>query len=197
MKPVYAIPDGNQARTLAFLISLLTLTVMFFVGDVVMDLRDEGPSAHNVIEAAFSLALIAGVIVGARQIHRLLARTRKDQAALLVARGALAELIEARLKDWRLTPAEAEVALLALKGFDAAAIAEFRGAAAGTVRAQLARVYAKAGVSSHVELMSIFVDDLLGTPIRALKQSADTSDRPDAEAGPSPVPIGHALARQR
>jgi len=67
----------------------------------------------------------------------------------------------ARFAEWKLTPAEADVAMFALKGCDAAAIAEMRGAATGTVRAQLARVYAKAGVSSRADLVSLFFDDLL------------------------------------
>jgi DNA-binding CsgD family transcriptional regulator len=51
---------------------------------------------------------------------------------------------------------------LALKGLDVAEIAEMRGAAAGTVRAQLTRIYAKAGVSGRAQFAAWFVEDLLG-----------------------------------
>lgn len=53
------------------------------------------------------------------------------------------------------------MALFALKGFDVAEIAELRGSAAGTVRARLTRVYAKAGVSNRTQLLAVFTDDLL------------------------------------
>jgi DNA-binding CsgD family transcriptional regulator len=52
------------------------------------------------------------------------------------------ELVTQRFAEWGLTAAEADVALFALKGFDTAGIAELRGAAHGTVSAQLAQVYA-------------------------------------------------------
>ena len=52
-------------------------------------------------------------------------------------------------------------ALFALKGCDVAEIAQLRGAAQGTVRAQLSQVYAKAGVTSQAGLVSLFLEDLL------------------------------------
>jgi DNA-binding CsgD family transcriptional regulator len=73
-------------------------------------------------------------------------------------------VIEGYFDNWGLTPAEAEVAMLAMKGFDGAEIAEMRGAAKGTVRAQLTRVYAKAGVSNRAQLVSLLVEDLLERP---------------------------------
>lgn len=56
----------------------------------------------------------------------------------------------------------AGVALFALQGFGVSEIAELRNSAPGTVRAQLARVYGKAGVNSQLELMALFTDDLIG-----------------------------------
>jgi len=92
-----------------------------------------------------------------------------------VASGAFFDLIEVRFAEWGLTPSEAEVALFTLKGLDTADIATARGAAQGTVRAQLAKVYAKAGVSSRGQLTSSFIEDLLMTPndpAPKVKQSA-------------------------
>lgn len=59
------------------------------------------------------------------------------------------------------------MALFALNGCDIAEIARLRGAAAGTVRAQLTRVYAKAGVSSHSALVALFLDDLIDPALLA------------------------------
>ena len=59
--------------------------------------------------------------------------------------------------------AEADAALFALKGGDVTEIAALRGAAPGTVRAQLARVYAKAAVKSQSGLMALFIEELVET----------------------------------
>lgn len=152
---------GGRAATLAAVVAMQAMAAVFFLGDVLADLATDGPDLHTVLEAAVTLALAAGVIFGALVLRHSLDLSRRSEAALAVARGALGELIESRFREWRLTPAEREVALLALKGFDIAGIAELRGAATGTVRAQLTRVYAKSGVSSRAELLSLFMDDLL------------------------------------
>ena len=174
--------------TLAILTALHALAAVFFVSDVVADLLYEGGSFHNLLEAVVSGCLVAGVMLGAVEIRRMLVRARRTEAALSVARGALGALIEDRFKTWRLTPAEVDVALLALKGFDVARIAELRGAAAGTVRAQLARIYGKAGVSSHVELLSTFIEDLLGSPIALPRALPGESTMTAAAAAADAVP---------
>ena len=51
--------------------------------------------------------------------------------------------------------------MLILKGFDNDTIAEFRGTAVGTIRAQSTRVYAKAGVDGRAQLFSILLEELL------------------------------------
>jgi len=114
------------------------------------------------LQVPFS-ALLAAVLFGATQVRWLVLRARQDEAAVAAAKGALADLAHLRFSDWRLTGAEADVALFALKGCDVAEIAALRGAAAGTVRAQLARVYAKAGVRSQSALMALFMEELVET----------------------------------
>ena len=56
------------------------------------------------------------------------------------------------------------MALFALKGCDIAEIAALRGSAAGTVRAQLTRVYAKASVDSQSGLIALFLEELIALP---------------------------------
>lgn len=159
--------EGGRAAALALILALQALATVFFIGDVAADLTFDAFDPHAALEALVALALFIGVLFGAFEMRRALERARRSEAALSVARGALAELIEARFEGWGLTPAEREVAYLALKGFDGAEIARLRGAAPGTVRAQLARVYAKAGVSSRAELLALFMDDLLDIPLAA------------------------------
>ncbi|MGX1099799.1 helix-turn-helix transcriptional regulator [Amorphus sp. MBR-141] len=156
---------GGRIPVLAGLIVLQSLCAVFFIADVAGDFGRTGLDIHSVFEAAVSMALAIGVVFGGLEMRRTLERNRRAEAAASAASGAFAELISARFEGWGLTPAEAEVAMLALKGFDVAEIAAIRNAAAGTVRAQLTRVYAKAEVSSRAQLLSLFIEDLLDGPV--------------------------------
>jgi DNA-binding CsgD family transcriptional regulator len=156
---------GGRAWTVAVIVALQSLAAAFFVVDAIADLQRDGLSAHIAIEGSVALALLAGIAFGARQLRTMLADARRRDAALAAASGALTDVIHARFAAWGLTLAEADVALFALKGCDAAEIARLRNTAAGTVRAQLARAYAKAGVGSRAALVSLFIEDLLdGAP---------------------------------
>lgn len=140
---------------------LLLFVTIFFLLDFAGDVRDDNWGPHLALEGLAALGLLISVLFGAVQIRWLIHRARQDEAAVATARGAMTDLIRLRFAEWQLTTAEADVALFALKGCDVAEIAGLRNAAAGTVRAQLARVYAKAGVKSQVALMALFVDELV------------------------------------
>lgn len=154
-----------HAGFVAGVVVLQSIAVVFFIADAAGDVASEGLGAHVAIEAFAALGLLAGVAMGLLQLSGLLASDRRKSAALAVAAGALSEVIAARARDWGLTPAETDVAVLALKGCDVAEIARIRKAAPGTVRAQLARVYQKAGVNSRSELGSLFLDELISDPL--------------------------------
>ncbi len=156
---------NGRATALAVILAVQALCAVFFVADVLTDVHSVGLDLHHAFEAAVALALVVGVVFGGREMRRTLERNRRAEAALSLASGAFAELVETYFARWELTPAEGEVALLALKGFEVADIAKLRGAAAGTVRAQLTRVYAKAGVSSRTQLVCLFIEDLLDRPV--------------------------------
>jgi len=152
---------NRETLLVAATVMLQALAVVFFVSDALGDAAEDGITQHIAVEALIAFALLAGVVLGAWHMRELVARARRQDAALAVASGALADHIAERFRDWGLTGAEADVALFALKGCDAAEIARLRGAASGTVRAQLSQVYAKAGVSSQAGLVSLFFEDLL------------------------------------
>jgi len=105
-------------------------------------------------------------------VRSLIERARQDQALLAAARGAMGALIRARFAEWHLTAAEADVALFAIKGLDVSEIAGLRGSAQGTVRAQLTRIYAKAGTTSQTGLIALFMDELID-PAAALEGQGD------------------------
>ena len=153
--------QDRQPLLVAAILVVQAVAATFFIADAFGDLGDEGVTPHILLEGLIAFALMAGVVVGAWHMRTLLADARRREQALAIARGALAEHVAARFAAWGLTAAEADVALFALKGCDAAEIARLRGAAQGTVRAQLSQVYAKAGVSSQAALVSLFFEDLL------------------------------------
>ncbi|MBN8485173.1 MAG: hypothetical protein J0L50_10385 [Sphingomonadales bacterium] len=158
-------PSGKrrdrQIMLVAAVVVVQAVAAVFFVADALGDAAEDGLTDHIVIEALIAIALLAGVGLGAWHTRVLLAEARRRERALAVASGALADHIAQRFADWGLTGAESDVALFALKGCDAAEIAAMRGAAQGTVRAQLSQVYAKAGVTSQAGLVSLFLEDLL------------------------------------
>lgn len=157
-------PLGPRRRPIAWAIFLIvqTLATVFFVGDAAADYLAGQISAHLVFEMLVALALALGMAFGVMVLRQTLEEMRAQDVALATARGALADVIAAQFTDWGLTPAERDVGFLALKGLDVAEIAELRGRAAGTVRAQLTRIYSKAGVSGRAQFAAWFVEDLLG-----------------------------------
>lgn len=152
---------GRQTAALAAFLLVQSLAAVFFIGDVLTDLIVGAITPHLIIEGLVAVALGAGLAFGAVALRRTIEQMKLQAAALQAARGALAEVIEAQFADWGLTPAECDVAMLALKGLDVAEIAGLRSAAQGTVRAQLSRVYAKAGVTGRAQFAAHFVEDLL------------------------------------
>lgn len=153
--------DRRRASALALVLVVQALAAVFFIADVGQDLVWGGLNPHSLLEAIVALALIIGTAFGAIQMRQILNRIRQAETAMSVASGALFDLIEARFQEWGLTPSEAEVALFTLKGLDIADIAQARGSAEGTVRAQMTKVYAKAKVSGRAQLTSLFIEDLM------------------------------------
>ena len=149
---------------LAALVLVQALAAAFFIGDAATDLGASPDNPHSLIEAGVALALILGVLVGGWQLRLALERLDSQQDALDIARGEFARVIADQFEAWALTPAERDVGELALKGLDVAEIAAIRGAAPGTVRAQLTRIYAKAGVTGRAQFAAWFVEDLMTTP---------------------------------
>ena len=165
MTGMQTLRGDRLATAVSFVVALQTLAAVFFIGDALVDVRNAQTGLHVATELVIALALLAGVAVGALQVRRLWVEGQRRQAALDIAAGALAEVTAERFRDWGLTPAEADVAVFALKGFDVAEIAGLRSAAEGTVRAQLAQVYRKAGVNSRAALACLFLEDLIPGPV--------------------------------
>lgn len=132
---------------------------LVFVGDVIAEFGDM--SSHTWVEAFGVLALAVGATLTFREYRSLLARNSKVERELGAASGALQEAIEAHFDAWGLTAAERDVALLSIKGVPIADIATMRNTREGTIKAQSAAIYRKAGVSGRAELISLVIEELL------------------------------------
>lgn len=120
---------------------------------------------YEVIEIGAALGLMIGVAVTARLMVLSLRRQRVAEANLRLASGAFMAVLEDRFAEWRLTPAERDVALFAIKGYAPTEIAALRNTSEGTVKAQSTAIYRKAGVNSRAQLMSLFIDALMEGPL--------------------------------
>ncbi len=156
----------SGAGGLLALLVVQAVCAVFFLVDVAADFllgQGAGDSGgHLGLELVAALGLAAGLGVTLREVRRLLFRQRRIEARLQAASGAFLDLLDARFDAWALTPSERDVALLAIKGLAIKEIAAIRETRVGTVKAQLTRVYAKAGVSGRPQLLSLFVEDLIG-----------------------------------
>jgi DNA-binding NarL/FixJ family response regulator len=162
--PLRACPTAGSP-CLAILI-VQAVAAAYFVIDGVDDLLTQvaqGIDIEVVMECLVAVALLAGVVTGARYVRTIHQELRRKDQSFAKAKGALAEHIALRFAEWNLSPGESDVALFTLKGLEIAEIATLRNAATGTVRSQLSQVYAKAGVSSQAMLVALFIEDLMAS----------------------------------
>ena len=106
-------------------------------------------------ETQLALSMLKTDLENARQEARI---WRKENNALIAGLGVE---IQKQFSRWELTQAEAEVALLLLKGFSHQEIADIRHASERTVREQARVVYRKSGNTGRSELSAFFLEDLL------------------------------------
>jgi len=160
---------GNSLFVVGILV-VQALCAVFFVSDIVLSvlgLRAAPISwqTRELLEIGAAIGLILGLLLGALTLRRTMRQSAHVQEQLRVASGAFMELLEERFTVWGLTPAERDVALFAIKGLSTQEIASLRNTSDGTVKAQTNAIYRKAGVSGRPQLLSLFIDDLMGEAI--------------------------------
>lgn len=138
----------------------------FFVSDIlssVLGLRAKPISwqSRELIEIGAAVGLVLGLVLGAVALSRSARAQAVAEESLRRASAAFMDLLAERFAEWSLTPAEADVALFAIKGLSTAEIAVLRQTSEGTVKAQTAAIYRKAGVTGRPQLLSLFIEDLM------------------------------------
>lgn len=147
------------------LFGLLGFCVFFIVTEeAVSAIWGENPDSlleSDTLEYMVITALLLGFVASGFEVRQTLNRQRRMEQQIKAASGAFITLLQQHFETWELTPSEADVAMLALKGFSIAEIAGYRNTAEGTVKAQCNAIYRKAGVSGRPQLLSLFIDELL------------------------------------
>lgn len=151
---------------LAGVLFIQVVSAVFFISEILISVlgipvAPYSWKLHEMTEIGAGVGLLTGVLLGTFALRTAWARTLRAEEALRMARSAFRDVIEERFASWELTPAEHDVALFAVKGFSTQDMASLRGVSEGTIKAQTAAIYRKAGVSGRSQLLSLFIDELI------------------------------------
>ncbi|MEW7007683.1 helix-turn-helix transcriptional regulator [Lentilitoribacter sp. EG35] len=155
----------REPALLIFAVALQIIGCLFFVVPIIfgffgISLRPAPWQIYEIMELISALALVIGLIMSLRLFNR--SRVERDHAKLALKRAssAFGEVLEERFHEWQLSAAERDVAMFLIKGSSTAEIADMRNTSEGTIKAQNAAIYKKAGVTGKTQLLSLFVEDL-------------------------------------
>lgn len=128
-------------------------------------------STRELMEMGAGFGLLLGMGLGTVLVVRSIRDLHRAEARLEKASAAFIDLLNARFDQWGLTAAERDVAMFAIKGMSVQEMARLRETSEGTVKAQTAAIYRKANVTGRPQLLSLFIEDMMG------------ADRIDSKAG--------------
>jgi DNA-binding CsgD family transcriptional regulator len=158
-----------MTRARAFLLLLLVQVACagVFVLDILLSIFGFYPvplpwTTRELMEMGAAVGLLLGGAFGGVLVWRSFRDLRHAEARLSRASSAFMDMLTARFEEWGLTAAERDVALFAIKGMNVQEIAQLRETSEGTVKAQTAAIYRKAGVTGRPQLLSLFIDDMMG-----------------------------------
>jgi DNA-binding CsgD family transcriptional regulator len=159
-------------------LAIQAIPAFFFISEILISVLGIPVAPINwqlreLVEVGAALGLVTGVVLGAILLRRATERTLAAEEALRLARSAFRDVLDERFREWDLTPAERDVALFAIKGFTTQDMARLRDVSEGTIKAQTAAIYRKAGVRGRPQLLSVFIDELV--------DSETTVERPNGQ----------------
>ena len=157
-----------------FAVQLVCASVFLFdiVATIIgLDIRPIDWRLRELIEIGAAIGLIIGAGIGGYMLLTAHQNSKRLQGQLRVASGAFMDVMNERFTDWKLTPAERDVALFSIKGMTTAEIADLRQTSEGTVKAQTNAIYRKAGVSGRAQLLGLFIEDLMADALVSEKAS--------------------------
>ena len=157
----------TRARAFLLLLVVQALCALVFVLDILLSIIGIYPAplawtTREMMEVGAGLGLLLGMVFGGLLVWRSFADLHRAEARLERASGAFIDVLNARFDEWGLTLAERDVALFAIKGLSVQEMARLRDTSEGTVKAQTAAIYRKAEVTGRPQLLSLFIEDLMG-----------------------------------
>lgn len=168
-------PCVTRLAAFGLLLVLQATCALVFVMDILLSAFGIYPaplswSMRELLEMGAALGLFLGLILGTILVVRAVRDLHRAEARLERASAAFVDLLNARFDQWGLTAAERDVALFAIKGLSVQDMARLRETSEGTIKAQTAAIYRKANVTGRPQLLSLFIEDLMGAdrtdPIR-------------------------------
>ena len=153
----------------------IALIVILFLIDISFDIRERINLGHLAIEFLIYLVIIYIAYIGygfykldKKSINAVKENISEHNTELKYWQNQNKTLIDGlsikihqQFKQWGLTQAETDVALLIIKGFSLEEIAGLRGTSERTIRDQAASVYHKAKLKNRTELSAYFLEELL------------------------------------
>lgn len=167
---------NDNKRFSQWAIALSLFVFVLITVDFLGDYRDGVAWTHLLTEGLILMLSLIGIVYFGRLYYQfaqskinlltqdlVLANQQAQQwrEANRELIGGLAVQIQKQFDSWQLTPAEAEVGMLMLKGLSHGEIAHVRNASERTIRDQARAIYRKAGVTGRTELSAFFLEDLL------------------------------------
>jgi len=152
-----------------FLVGLIAVQIacaMFFVSDIFLTVVGARAvpiswQTREMIEIGAAVGLLLGTIFAIHALRVAMRQRARAEESLRLVQSAFRDHLNEKFDEWTLTNAERDVALFSIKGLSLAEIATVRETSEGTVKAQSAAIYRKAGVSGRSQLLSLFIDDLM------------------------------------
>lgn len=169
-----------MTRVYAFVLLLILQAgcALVFVMDILLSAFGIYPqplswNTRELMEMGAGVGLLLGMGLGAVLVVRSIRDLHRAEARLDKAAAAFIDLLNARFDQWGLTAAERDVAMFAIKGLSVQEMARLRETSEGTVKAQTAAIYRKANVTGRPQLLSLFIEDMMG---------ADRAEGPASES---------------
>lgn len=168
----------NRAVVFVILLMVQAACAFVFVADILLSVIGYFPvplawSTRELMEIGALTGLLLGLVSAGLLVWKSFGELNRAEARIERASGTFADVLNARFGEWGLTSAERDVALFAIKGLSMQQIAELRATSEGTVKSQTAAIYRKAGVTGRPQLLSLFIEDLMGADVPLSVTEAD------------------------
>jgi DNA-binding NarL/FixJ family response regulator len=138
------------------------------LADLVLEVLDRALLLGAVVAVAWSTASMRDIRREQTEMRADLARAvasgREWREASEAELSGLGAAIQRQFEAWSLTPAEADIAGLMLKGVPLRDIAKLRHTSDTTIRQQAQAIYRKSGLSGRAELAAYFLESLFEVP---------------------------------